>query len=104
YMEDIKKEHLLMLTFSRAAAIDFRLRLKELIGTVADYIDIMTFHSFAFDLLGIYGDLDKVDSVIERATELIKQGKADDFKITRSILVIDEAQDMNEEEYELVQA
>lgn len=104
YMEDIKKEHLLMLTFSRAAAIDFRLRLKELIGTVADYIDIMTFHSFAFDLLGIYGDLDKVDSVIERATELIKQGKADDFKITRSVLVIDEAQDMNEEEYELVQA
>ncbi len=104
YTEDIKHEQLLMLTFSRAAATEFKSRLFDLIGTPAHYIDIMTFHSFAFDLLGKVGDLDKTETIIREATELIKSENADAFKISRAIIVIDEAQDMNEDENNLVEA
>lgn len=51
-MEDIKSEQLLMLTFSRAAATEFHARLAQLIGGAAKYVEIKTFHSYCFDLLG----------------------------------------------------
>jgi ATP-dependent DNA helicase RecQ len=104
YTEDIRHEQLLMLTFSRAAATEFKSRLFDLIGTPAHYIDIMTFHSFAFDLLGKVGDLDKTETIIKEATELIINENADAYKITKAVIVIDEAQDMNEDEYNLVLA
>ena len=52
-LEDVKHEQLLMLTFSRAAATEFKQRLISLIGEAAYYVDIKTFHSYSFDLLGI---------------------------------------------------
>src|SRR5690606_25498279 len=51
-MEDVKHEQLLMITFSRAAATEFKKRLLKLIGNAANYIEIKTFHSYCFDLLG----------------------------------------------------
>ena len=51
-MEDVKHEQLLMVTFSRAAATEFKKRLFKLIGNAAHYIEIKTFHSYCFDLLG----------------------------------------------------
>jgi ATP-dependent DNA helicase RecQ len=42
-MEDVKHEQLLMLTFSRAAATEFKKRLLKLIGNAANYIEIKTF-------------------------------------------------------------
>jgi ATP-dependent DNA helicase RecQ len=51
-MEDVKHEQLLMVTFSRAAATEFKKRLISLIGNAAHYIEIKTFHSYCFDLLG----------------------------------------------------
>ena len=54
-MEDIKSEQLLMLTFSRAAATEFSKRLADLIGGAARYVEIKTFHSYCFDLLGKIG-------------------------------------------------
>lgn len=58
-MEDVKHEQLLMLTFSRAAATEFKKRLIKLIGNAASFVEIKTFHSFCFDLLGFVGDLEK---------------------------------------------
>ena len=52
-MEDVKHEQLLMLTFSRAAATEFKKRLKTLIGNAANYVEIKTFHSFCLDALAI---------------------------------------------------
>lgn len=49
-LEDVKHEQLLMLTFSRAAATEFKQRLMELIGNAAHFIEIKTFHSYCFDL------------------------------------------------------
>lgn len=103
-LEDVKQEQLLMVTFSRVAAIEFRKRLHELIGNPARFVEIKTFHSYCFDLLGRVGNLTNSDSVVEDATEMIKNGDVEHGKITKTVLVIDEAQDMGEKEYALISA
>jgi len=66
-MEDVKHEQLLMVTFSRAAATEFKKRLLQLIGNAACYIEIKTFHSYCFDLLGKIGSLEKSDAILKSA-------------------------------------
>lgn len=103
-LEDVKHEQLLMLTFSRAAATEFKQRLMQLIGNAAHFVEIKTFHSYAFDLLGRIGNLDDVKDVVAKAAEMIEQGGVEPNKIGKTVLVIDEAQDMSSEEYALVKA
>ena len=103
-MEDVKHEQLLMLTFSRAAATEFKQRLLALIGNAAHFVEIKTFHSYCFDLLGRIGSLEGAKDVVARAVEMIKAGEVEPNRINKSVLVIDEAQDMNADEYALVQA
>ena len=103
-LEDVKHEQLLMLTFSRAAAIEFKQRLMELIGNAAHYVEIKTFHSYCFDLLGRIGNLDDAKDVVERAARMIGDGEVEPNRIAKTVLVIDEAQDMSAEEYALVRA
>ena len=74
-MEDVKHEQLLMLTFSRAAANEFRSRLHDLIGNAVGYIEIKTFHSYCFDLLGRQGSIEKSKSVIKDAVEKIRNSE-----------------------------
>lgn len=101
-MEDVKHEQLLMLTFSRAAATEFKKRLLDLLGNAAYYIEIKTFHSYAFDLLGRVGALEKADVILKTAMEKIKSAEVETSRITKTILVIDEAQDMSEDEYAFI--
>ncbi|MCU0423132.1 MAG: RecQ family ATP-dependent DNA helicase [Bacteroidia bacterium] len=101
-MEDVKHDQLLMLTFSRAAATEFKKRLIELIGNAAHYIDIKTFHSYCFDLLGKIGTIHDSESIIKVTVDKIKNNEVEANRITKTVLVIDEAQDMNEAEFELV--
>ncbi len=103
-LEDVKHEQLLMLTFSRAAATEFKQRLLDLVGNAAHFVDIKTFHSYSFDLLGKQGSLEEADSVVQRAAEMIESGEVEDAKIAKSVLVIDEAQDMGPDDYRLLQA
>lgn len=103
-LEDVKHEQLLMLTFSRAAAIEFKQRLMDLIGNAAHFVEIKTFHSYCFDLLGRVGNLDDSKNVVSRAAEMITNGEVEQTRIAKTVLVIDEAQDMSEEEYALVHA
>lgn len=103
-MEDVKHEQLLMLTFSRAAATEFKKRLMELVGNAAHFVDIKTFHSYSFDLIGRHGSLEEADSVVRRASEMIESGEVEESKIAKSVLVIDEAQDMGEDDFRLVKA
>lgn len=102
FTEDIRTEQLLMLTFSRAAVVEFKSRLRDLIHESANYIDIKTFHSFCFDILGRVGNIEKTDQIVREAIDLIKNNEVDPSKITKMVLVIDEAQDMSEDEYELI--
>jgi ATP-dependent DNA helicase RecQ len=100
--EDIKHEQLLMLTFSRAAATEFKKRLLELIGNAANFIEIKTFHSYCFDLLGKVGNLNETNVVLQTAVQKIKSGDVEPGRITKAVLVVDEAQDMNAHEFALV--
>lgn len=101
-MEDVKHEQLLMLTFSRAAATEFKKRLLKLIGNAANYIEIKTFHSYCFDLLGKVGSLEKSDVILKKTIEKIKNKEVEVSRITKTVLVIDEAQDMDEDEFNLI--
>lgn len=103
-LEDVKHEQLLMVTFSRAAATEFKKRLVSLIGNAANFVEIKTFHSYCFDLLGKIGNLEASENVVKDAAEMIRNGEVEQGKITKSVLVIDEAQDMDENEFALVSA
>ena len=103
-LEDVKHEQLLMLTFSRAAATEFKQRLMQLIGNAAHFVEIKTFHSYCFDLLGRIGNLDEAGDVVKQAAEMIKNGEVEPNRISKTVLVIDEAQDMSKDDYALVTA
>ncbi len=103
-LEDVKHEQLLMLAFSRAAATEFKKRLIDLVGNAAHYVEIKTFHSYSFDLIGKQGNLDEAKDVVRRAAEMIGNGEVEQSKIAKSVLVIDEAQDMGADDFRLVQA
>ncbi len=103
-MEDVKTEQLLMVTFSRAAAHEFKKRLLKLIGNTAHYVEIKTFHSYCFDLLGKVGTVEKSAEIIQEAIKRIKNREVEPGRITKTVLVIDEAQDMDAHEYALIQA
>lgn len=103
-LEDVKHEQLLMLTFSRAAATEFKERLIGLIGNAAQFVEIKTFHSYSFDLLGRVGNLDDAKDVVSKATAQINAGEVEPSRIAKAVLVIDEAQDMSAEDYALVKA
>jgi len=103
-MEDVKHEQLLMLTFSRAAATEFKQRLYALIGNAAAFVEIKTFHSYCFDLLGKVGTLEMAGMVIKKAVESINDKTIEANQITKMVLVIDEAQDMDADEFRLVKA
>ncbi len=101
-MEDVKHEQLLMLTFSRAAATEFKKRLLHLIGNAANFIEIKTFHSYCFDLLGRVGSIEESDEILRITTEKIRASEVEANRITKSVLVIDEAQDMDADEFALI--
>lgn len=101
-LEDVKHEQLLMVTFSRAAATEFKMRLQDLIGNAANFVEIKTFHSYCFDLMGRIGNLEDSENVVKSAVKMILDGEVEPERIAKSVLVIDEAQDMDEDEYNLV--
>lgn len=103
-LEDIKHEQLLMVTFSRAAATEFKKRLIALIGNAASFVEIKTFHSYCFDLMGKIGSIEESDNVVKNAADMINNGEVELGRITKTVLVIDEAQDMDESEFHLIKA
>ena len=103
-LEDVKHEQLLMVTFSRAAATEFKNRLYELIGNAAAFVEIKTFHSYCFDLLGKVGSIENSKNVVSDAAEMIRNGEVELGRITKTVVVIDEAQDMDSDEFALIEA
>jgi len=103
-MEDVKHEQMLMVTFSRAAATEFKKRLLGLIGNAAHYVEIKTFHSYCFDLLGKIGSLEGSTDVVKEAAAKIRDGEVEQGRITKTVVVIDEAQDMDANEFMLIEA
>lgn len=90
-MEDVKHDQPLMVTFSRSAATEFKKRLLKLVGNAANFIEIKTFHSYCFDLLGRVGTIEKSDEIIKETIRKIRNGEVETGRITKAVLVIDEA-------------
>jgi len=104
-MEDIKPEQFLMLTFSRPAAFEFKRRLQALVGKVAYHIDMFTYHGFAFQLAGRLGTLERSPEILGAMTAAIEREEAPMERLrNKSVLVIDEYQDVSEAEYRFIQA
>lgn len=104
-MEDIKPDQFLMLTFSRPAALEFKKRLKKLVGPSAYQVDIFTYHGFAFQLMGRVGDIERSQSVLIKIKEAIEQEEIPlDRILNKSVVVVDEYQDVSKEEYEFLMA
>lgn len=103
-LEDIKPEQFLMLTFSKAASLEFRYRARKLVPEYSGLLKITTFHGFCFQLLGQLGDLKKSENVIQDCITAIKNEEIDISSIAnKSVLLLDEFQDVNAIEWELIQ-
>lgn len=103
-LEDIKPEQFLMLTFSKAASLEFRARARKLVPEYSGLIKITTFHGFCFQLMGQLGDLKKSENVIQDCINAINAEDIDISSIiNKSVLLLDEFQDVNDIEWELVQ-
>lgn len=103
-LEDIKPEQFLMLTFSKAASLEFRARTRKLVPEYAGLIKITTFHGFCFQLMGQLGDLAKSQNVIQDCLNAIENEDIDISSIVnKSVLLLDEFQDVNQTEWKLIQ-
>lgn len=103
-LEDIKPEQFLMLTFSKAASLEFKDRATKLVPEYARFIKITTFHGFCFQLLGQLGDLEKSQNIIKDCVAAIKSEEIDITSIeNKSVLLLDEFQDVSLDEWELIQ-
>lgn len=103
-LEDVKPEQFLMLTFSKGAALEFRTRIHELVPEYRGLIKVTTFHGFCFELLGQLGDLEKSEGVMERAMQAIREEEVDISAIAnKSVLVLDEFQDVDRQQWQLIQ-
>tara|TARA_R110002096_G_scaffold436067_1_gene666767 strand:- start:1499 stop:6313 length:4815 start_codon:yes stop_codon:yes gene_type:complete len=103
-LEDIKPEQFLMLTFSKAASLEFRARARKLVPEYSGLIKITTFHGFCFQLMGQLGDLKKSENVIQKCITAINNEDIDISSIiNKSVLLLDEFQDVNTIEWELIQ-
>ncbi|MBU3012262.1 RecQ family ATP-dependent DNA helicase [Polaribacter vadi] len=103
-LEDIKPEQFLMLTFSKAASLEFRARTRKLVPEYSGLIKITTFHGFCFQIMGQLGDLAKSKNVIQDCLNAIENEDIDISSIiNKSVLLLDEFQDVNQAEWKLIQ-
>ena len=103
FTEDVRPEHFMMLTFSRSAVREFRIRLYHLIGESVYDMEINTFHAYALKLIGRTvenGNSEVLKNAIIEATKQIQSG-AISIPYLKA-LVIDEYQDINEDAYKFI--
>jgi ATP-dependent DNA helicase RecQ len=99
-LEDHRAEQFLMLAFSRAAVNEFRSRMRELLPASAKRMDFLTFHGFAFQLIGQHGNLEKSGDVISQAISAIENAEMPTDRVAgRTVIMVDEFQDISEVEW-----
>ena len=104
-LEDgIRKEEFLLLTFSRSAKFELKKRIIDLIGPQWYFLQIDTFHSYALKLLQkepipeLFQETES--SIIRQAIKYLRENPV--LQLPYSILILDEFQDINDEQFELV--
>ena len=103
--EDVKPEQFLMLTFSHAAASEFKNRLRDLVGELAWDVEIRTFHGYALKTIGRQVS-DEQSTLLHRAVaQAAEQIENEVVKPPfKSVLVLDEYQDINADAFRLIEA
>ena len=120
YLVQVRRENpnsLLALTYNRHAAVEIRRRLKELIGSQASLVNVMTCHALAMRILGISfaetaenPNEDDFKEIILNATNQLRSDEDNSFVSREQMLgtinwiLVDEYQDIAEPEYELISA
>ncbi len=111
WIEEAKPDAILCLTYTRAACRELKKRLFDLAGPLAAKVNITTFHSLAFSILGVQGnkkDLEKnkegeAEDIVAKAAELLESG--DDAGVgAPAVILVDEFQDLSAGEYRLLRA
>ncbi len=98
--EWIRNDEFLLLTFSRAAKFELKKRIINLLWWEWYWLNIHTFHSYAYKLLGKeYKEKWDNENVIKDAINYLK---TNDVQLPFSVIVLDEFQDINDEQYEFV--
>lgn len=106
WIEEAKPDSILCLTYTRAACRELRKRLYDLAGPLAAKVNITTFHSLAFSILGVQGNkkaLEDADNVVAKAAELLESGE-DSGVGAPGVILVDEFQDLSAGEYRLLRA
>ena len=112
----VRAEHILVVCYTRANALELRQRLAELVGDDARFVTIRTLHAVALSLVGPHrlgADLD-LDGCLREATDLLtgRTLPEDEDRVRqreallrgRSHLLVDEYQDLDEPKYQLLSA
>jgi len=116
----VAPDGIIVLTFNRSAAVEVRQRLRDLVGSDAAGVAVLTYHAMALRLTGaslsVLADKDvapKFDAILKDAVSLL-EGKgrigADADELRDRLLrgyryiLVDEYQDINELQYRLVSA
>lgn len=104
-LEDgVRSQEFLLLTFSRSAKFELKKRIIDLLGPQGYFLQIHTFHSFSFDLLEMQASPELFDdgdfSIIEQACNYLKENP--NLQLPYSILILDEFQDINDQQFELI--
>jgi len=98
-LEWVKLSQFLMISFSRSAKYEIKNRLLDLLWNEAYGLEIETFHSYSFKKLWLEWNLEDKD-VIQKATELINE----QWNLAYKVILIDEFQDIDKEQFELINA
>lgn len=121
YLIRVRREaadRILALTYNRHAAVQVRRRLRDLIGTDARGVNVMTCHALALRILGIsFADTASnpseadFDAVLREATALLRADVESSTSVSReemigrlSWILVDEYQDIGEGEFEFISA
>ena len=106
-LEDwINKEEFLLLSFSRSAKFELKKRIVKILWPQWYFLEVNTFHGYAFKLLQrepSEEDLSEwsTKNIIKEAIKYLEEN--DDLLLPYSILILDEFQDINDDQFKLVQ-
>lgn len=122
YLVKVKRVNparILVLAYNRNAVRELRLRLQDLVGSLASRLRVYTFHSLALALLGRTLGQQKnshnldFTNLLQQACQLIEQGDELDDEDTQArriqllgnleFIFVDEYQDVAKDEYRLIQ-
>lgn len=106
-LEDwINKEEFLLLSFSRSAKFELKKRIVKILWNQWYFLEINTFHGYAFKLLQrepSEEDLSEwnTKNIIKEAIKYLEE--SDDLLLPYSILILDEFQDINDDQFKFIQ-